>query len=222
MIKTPFAFIYTHTDNCTWDADRDNPEFLKNFVIGDTVLPSTQAEIISMIQLHWDCFYSEGIRNLILGFQFCINTSGSAPLCRRKPHYGSHEGTIIMAHIDVLLHNGWIRPSDGPWDSSIVLAAKPHQEHVTDIKEFIWRMCISYRHLNTVPLPFEYPIPCCDNALYNFGDSAARLSFISLDNKTGYHQICVRTSYQEKLALPSELCLVELDYSCFSNSLAKV
>jgi len=43
----------------------------------------------------------------------------------------------------------------GPWGSSIVLAAKPHQEHVIDIKDFVWRMCVSYRKLNSVTKSVE-------------------------------------------------------------------
>jgi hypothetical protein len=35
-----------------------------------------------------------------------------------------------MTHIAVLLHNGWIRLCSGAWGSTIVLAAKPHHEHV--------------------------------------------------------------------------------------------
>jgi hypothetical protein len=49
-------------------------------------------------------------------------------------------------------------------------------------------------------LPFEYPIPRCNDAINDFGDWAGRLFFISLDNKTGYHQISVRFYDQEKLA----------------------
>ncbi len=62
-------------------------------------------------------------------------------------------------------------------------------------------MCVSYRRLNQVTLPFEYPIPRCDDAIDNFGDSAGRLFFIALDNKTGYHQFRVPFQDQEKLAL---------------------
>jgi len=47
----------------------------------------------------------------------------------------------------------------------IVLAAKPHQEDITDITKFIWRTCVSYRKLNSVTKPFEYPIPRCDDAV---------------------------------------------------------
>jgi hypothetical protein len=105
-----------------------------------------------------------------------------------------------MTQIQVLLDNGWIRPCYGPWGSLIVLATKPHQEQVTDVNDFVWRMCVSYRRLNQVTLPFEYPIPCCDDAIDNFGDSNGRLYFISLDNKTGDHQISVRYADQSKLA----------------------
>jgi hypothetical protein len=61
-------------------------------------------------------------------------------------------------------------------------------------------MCVSYRRLNQATLPFEYPIPRCDDAIDNFGNSAGRLFFISLDNKTGYHQISIRCANCDKLA----------------------
>ena len=44
---------------------------------------------------------------------------------------------------------------EGPWGSSIVLAANPHQENVKDIDNFVWRMCE----------PFKFPIPRCDDAI---------------------------------------------------------
>jgi hypothetical protein len=145
-------------------------------------------------------FYPAGIWFPILGFEFCIDTGASPPVCCRKPHYSPHEGKIIMEQICVLLHNEWILPCLGPWGSSIVLAAKPHQEHVTNIADFIRHMCISYHALNQVTLPFEYPIPPCGDAINNFGDAAGRLLFIALDNKTGYYQIVVCSADQEKLA----------------------
>jgi hypothetical protein len=61
-------------------------------------------------------------------------------------------------------------------------------------------MCVSYHRLNQVTLPSEYPIPRCNDAINNFGDSHGRLYFISLDTKTGYHQIGVCFADQTKLA----------------------
>ena len=133
----------------------------------------------------------------ILHFEFAIDTGASAPVCCKKPHYGPHESNIIMQHLEVLKANGWIHKCFGPWGSAIVLAAKPHQEHITDIADFIWRLCVSYRRLNQVTLPFEYPIPRCDDAIDDFGDSTGRLFLMSLDNMTGYHQVLVRERDQE-------------------------
>jgi hypothetical protein len=80
------------------------------------------------------------------------------------------------------------------------LAPKPHQEDVDDINDFIWRMCVSYRKLNSVTLPFEYPIPRFEDAIDDFGDSAGKLFFISLDARSGYNQVAVRACDQDKLA----------------------
>lgn len=70
-----------------------------------------------------------------------------------------------MKQIRALLDNDWIELCFGPWGSAIVLAAKPHQEHIENIEDFIWRMCVSYRKLNSVTKPFQYPIPRCDDAI---------------------------------------------------------
>jgi len=196
----PEPFINVRTDIHVWERERDLPEFTKNFVIGIDVAPEIRTAIVDIIESHWDCFYGAGVQFPILYFEFAIDTGASPPVCCKKPHYGPHESKIIMEQLEVLKANGWIRKCFGAWGSSIVLAAKPHQEHIIDINEFIWRMCVSYRRLNQVTLPFEYPIPRCDDAIDNFGDSAGRLFFIALDNKTGYHQIAVRYSDQEKLA----------------------
>ena len=110
--------------------------------------------------------------------------------------------TLGMHDLSVVWHTSVSLACVGSWGSSIILAAKPHQEQVINVDEFVWRMCVSYRRLNQVTLPFEYPaIPRrCDNAINNFGDSNGRLYFISLDNKTGYDQIGVRFADQTKLA----------------------
>ena len=105
-----------------------------------------------------------------------------------------------MSHIQDLLDNGWITECTGPWGSMIVLAAKPHQEPITWVEDFIWRMCISYRKLNSMTRPFEYPIPRCNDAIEDFGNAHGTLFMMSLDNWLGYHQIAVNQADQEKLA----------------------
>ena len=59
---------------------------------------------------------------------------------------------------------------------------------------------MSYRALNKITCPFEYPIGRCDDAVENLGDGAGRLLFFSIDCTQGYHQIRVWWRDQEKLA----------------------
>jgi hypothetical protein len=61
------------------------------------------------------------------------------------------------------------------------------------------RACLSCCCLNQVTLPFEHPIPLCDSAVENFGNSAGGLHFIALDNKAGCHGISVCHGDQKKL-----------------------
>jgi hypothetical protein len=81
-----------------------------------------------------------------------------------------------------------------------VLAPKPHQEHVMNIEEFIWRVCVSFRRLNRVAKPFTFPITRCADAIEDIGAIPFLiLWFISLDCRQGFHQISIRHSDQEKL-----------------------
>ena len=82
----------------------------------------------------------------------------------------------------------------------ILLAPKPHQEEVTSIDDFIWRLCVSYRALNAVTKSFTFPIPRCAESIEDFGDSNGPIFFITLDARQGYHQIAVRLRDQEILA----------------------
>ena len=84
--------------------------------------------------------------------------------------------------------------------STIVLAPKPHQEHVQNIEDFVWRMCVSYRGLNRVTLPFAYPIPRCDDAIAAFNVGGSNIYIITVDAKQGYYHVAVKKGDQEKLA----------------------
>ena len=64
----------------------------------------------------------------------------------------------------------------------------------------MWRLCVSYRSLNSVTHGFEFPIPHYTDSIDEFGDSNGSICFISLDTRSGYHQVRVRKSDQENLA----------------------
>ena len=81
----------------------------------------------------------------------------------------------------------------------IVLSAKPHQKHVMDIKYFVWVLCVSYRRLNSVTNPFDYPIPHCDSTVTIFQIGSKTMCIITVDAKQGFHQTKVRVFDVDKL-----------------------
>ena len=88
--------------------------------------------------------------------------------------------------------------TDGRWLFKALLAAKPHQEHVRNIEDFVWRFCVNYIPLNGVTRIIAYPIPRCDSAVFNeFGRGKWWWMF---DAPMGYHQLAVDSASQEKLA----------------------
>ena len=159
--------------------------------IGKSVDPTTKDSLISLVNTYWDCFCEEGARQPIIGYEFDIDTGSSKPVCCKKPNYGPYESEIIMKQIFSLLMNDWIEEFSGPWGSMIVLAAKPHEENITDITKFLWRMCVSYRKLNSVTKPSEYPIPRCDDAVTIFMVGSTVMWIITVDARQGYHQVSV-------------------------------
>ena len=162
-------------------------ELKKGLRVNDSINDNTRKAIVAIIKKYWDCFVQDGTHRPILGYEFGIDTGGAKPACCRKPSYGPHESKIIMAQVEQLKYNNWIRKCEGPWGSMVVLAQKPHQEHITDIKEFVWRMCVSYRRLNAVTKPFQFPIPRCDDTITILGCGAVHIWIISLDARQGYH-----------------------------------
>ena len=94
-----------------------------------------------------------------------MDNGDSKPVCCKKPAYVPYESKIVMEKFQKILAYGWAKLCKGLLGYLIVLADKPHQEHFTDINNFIWRMCGSYWKSNGVTKPFQHPIPRCDNAV---------------------------------------------------------
>ena len=188
-------------DLIVWDPARHQHEFDKSITLPTHLSDTVRTSLTSIIQRYWDSFCSAGVNRPVLDYEFAIDTGNSPPVACRTPRYGIYEKEIMMEQAQALFDNGWIVwATEGGWLSQVVLAPKPHQEHVTSIEEFVWRFCINYRPLNRVTLPFEYPIPRCEDALDDFGRNAGRLYFITLDAKSGFHQISVRQEDRVKLA----------------------
>ena len=99
-----------------------------------------QVMIRKLVTIYWDYFAEVGIKRPILGFEFTIGTRKHTPIYYKKPRYGLHKSWIIMKQVNIILAEGLIEccATDG-WGSPIVLAPKPHQEHVNMMEDLIWR-----------------------------------------------------------------------------------
>jgi len=138
------------TDLILWNEFSFLAELSKDLTVGATMDPTIKQSILTIIKDNWDSFCKEGASRSMFDFEFCIDTGDSKSVCGRQPSYGIHERKIIDKHIHILETNDWICDYEGPWGSLILLTPKPHQEECTDINEFIWRLCVSYRSLNSV------------------------------------------------------------------------
>ena len=167
---------------------------LKNWI------KTSKQQVSAVIKKYWDCFVTVGAKQIILGYEFVIDTGGAKPVCCKKTSYGPYESKVIMEQVNQLLHNNWIKRCGGSWGSMVVLAQKRHQEHIQDICDFVWRMCIYYRRLNAITKPFQFPIPRYDDTITIVCCGAVLIWIISLDTRQGYHQVTILASDMENTA----------------------
>ena len=136
----------------------------------------------------------------MIDFEFCIDTGNSPPVFGREPVYGFYESKIMTKLIADLEAINVITDCEGVFESLILFEENPHQEGCTDIKAFIWRLCVSYRLLNGITLGLKFPITRCVDSIEDLGDSCGPIFIISLDAQSGYHQISFRKCDREELA----------------------
>ena len=172
-------------------------ELTKDLKIEPNIDPTLRKSIWTVIQDNWDSFYEQGSFRPMFDFELCIDSGVSTLFYYRQSVYGIYERKIMNKHIQILEGNDWICDCEGPWGSLILLAPTPYQEGCTDINDFLWRLCVSYRPLNSTTKIFEFPIPHYANNIEDFGDFSGRIYLISLNNRSSYHQIRMRNQDQE-------------------------
>ncbi len=130
------------------------------------LLPAQAAALIDVIKKYWCVFDERGVFVPVRNYECVIDTGTASPIAIKKILYGPWEIPIMQKSISALAKVGQIRQiHDGQWLFKALLAPKPHQEHISDFKDFVWRFCINYIPLNQVMRQIAYPIPRCDSAV---------------------------------------------------------
>jgi hypothetical protein len=160
---------------------------------------SIQLAVTNLVKKYWSVFDERWVWVPIQNYGCVVDTGDAHPIAVKKIQYGPKELPIMRKAIAALEKVGHIwKIHDGRWLFKVILAPKPHQEHVHDINNFVWRLCVNYIPLNLITHIIAYPIPCCDSAVFNkFGNGHWLRLF---DAPSGYHQLAVAESSQEKLA----------------------
>lgn len=182
-----------------FDEAKHGEMFRSEFQPSPLLTDEQNATLANLIKEFWCVFSEKGLFVPVKDYECCINTGTAAPISIKGINYGPRELPIMRECVATLEKLGHIyQVRDGPWLFKALLAPKPHQEHITCIKKFIWRYCINYIPLNAITEPIAYPIPRCDAAvMLAFGDG----EWIWLmDAPQGYHQLRVAKDSQPKLA----------------------
>jgi hypothetical protein len=165
----------------------------------DHLSPANAAAVVALIKHYWAMFDKRGTFTPIWDYKCVIDTGTAAPIAIKKINYGTRETPIMRKCIAALEKVGHIiQIHDGHWLFKALLAAKPHQEHISNINDFVWHFCVNYIPLNQVTKLIAFPIPWCDMAVgMAFGSSKFLWMY---DAPMGYHQLSVSPEKQEKLA----------------------
>jgi hypothetical protein len=130
--------------------------------------PDQQTKVYNLLREFWPVFDKWGVFVPVKNYECLIDTGTAHPIAVKKIFYGKQETVIMRRCISALAKVGHIRQiTDGRWLFKALLAAKPHQEHVRNIEDIVWRFCVNYIPLNSVTCIIAYPIPRCDSLVFN-------------------------------------------------------
>ena len=100
--------------------------------------PFLQATVYSLIQKYWSVFDDKGQFVPVKDYSCVIESGTARPIAVKKIHYGTREIPIMHKSIAALKTLGHIcQVHNGEWQFKAFLAPKAHEEHVTNIEDFV-------------------------------------------------------------------------------------
>lgn len=123
---------------------------------------------------------------------FHIDTLSEKPLVTRPYKRAIREHDEIDTEIQKLLKAGFIRPSNSPWSSEVIIVKKTGKPN---------RLCFNYKPLNAITIKDNFPIPRIDEIKENLRDSVL---FTSLDGTKCYNQFEIDKGSRAKAAFSTK------------------
>ena len=128
------------------------------------------------------------VSGLIKSLTFSIDTGDSSSVSQRSYNTPVTLKEGVDCEIDWLIERGYIRESNSPWASLIVVVKKPNGRV---------RLCVYYKRVNSLTKPLPFYMPCVDEVLEAVGRS---VFILKMDLSKGYYQVPMDPADIEKTA----------------------
>jgi hypothetical protein len=115
--------------------------------------------------------------------RFSIDTGDAPPVRSGLRRMSPPQRAIVEKHVNEMLEDGVIEPSNGEYSSPIVLVKKKNGE---------LRFCVDYRRLNAQTVKDAYPLPRIDDAIDTLHNAKY---FSTLDLQGAYWQVPIELGY---------------------------
>ena len=135
--------------------------------------------------------------------QMKVDTGDHSPIKLRPYRVPLNLRKEVDQNIENMLNDNVIKRSKSPWSFPLVVVQK---------KDGTSRMCVDFRKLNKITKAMSYPLPLIDDILAQLDKSKY---FTTLDLKSGYWQVAMDPSDQEKTAFACHIGLYEFNVMPF-------
>lgn len=164
-------------------SEKDLPPLPTEEIIMGPVNEAERHALINLLNEFRDCF---AMNTTELGCskstEMVINLHDHKPFSYRPYRMARSEQDIVKDIVEELLTNNIIRESDSDYSSPVLLVGKKNGEQ---------RLCVDYRKLNSLTIKDSHPLPRIDDQIDKlYGGNY----LISLDLKSGYHQVPIEES----------------------------